>query len=475
MNITFEKILNTLFILGLFFFSFNQIEVMPFMGEYVKESGAIFFFIGFFLTLTEVLLKGKISLPFNNKLFQFLILFYIITFLCTLINIPSVTENYFKKTSGISRFIRQYISLSIPIIVFITFFWRILKNWNAKEMFLNIRKIFLYTLLFASFYGFFEIGYSYFGFYPAKYVLEFIGLIFPFVDPHYHGEGRISVFAYEPPFFAIFLITISGWMFSYILTEKNFIYKVTPTLLIIILTFFSGSRTGLLVVFFILGLFILYLYLKNHYRSIIHNSLVIITSLILIVLTFNADKLIYSVNEKIDSLNFIDNLKTSISNKSRFGMQVASIEVFKENPIFGVGFGQQAYHSRHHYPFWATVNNWEFDLLYKNKNETSFPPGFNLYTRILAETGIVGLLSWLTLLGYSLYILIKIYNNNDDFYTKLLCVSLLITLIGLYINWLQTDTFRIYGVWLNFVIIMRLIYLNQSQKNESKSINHTSL
>jgi len=474
MKISFKKTLNTLFILGIFFFSFNQIEVMPFMGEYVKESGAIFLFVGFFFTLIEILLKGKISLPYDNRLFQFLILFYLITLLCTLVNLPTITDNYFKKTSGISRFIRQYISLSIPIIVFTTFFWRVLKKWDAKEIFINIRKIFLYTLLFASFYGFFEIAFSYFGIYPAKYVLEFIGLIFPFIDPHYHAGGRISVFAYEPPFFAIFLITISGWMFSYILTEKNFIYKITPTLLILILTFFSGSRTGLLVVFFILGLFIIYLYQKNLFRNIIHNSLILFTSLILIVSTLNADKLFYSINEKIESLNFVDNLKTSVSNKSRFGMQVASIEVFKENPIFGVGFGQQAYHSRHHYPYWATVNNWEFDLLYKNKSETSFPPGFNLYTRILAELGIIGLLSWLTLLGYSLYILIKIYKNNNDYYTKILCISVLITLIGLYVNWLQTDTFRIYGVWLNFIIIMRLIYLNQPEKNESKSINYST-
>lgn len=39
-----DKIYHVLFSLGLFFFSFNQIEVMPFLGEYIKESGAFFFY-----------------------------------------------------------------------------------------------------------------------------------------------------------------------------------------------------------------------------------------------------------------------------------------------------------------------------------------------------------------------------------------------------------------------------------------------
>lgn len=465
MKINYKDILNYLFIIGLFFFSFNHVEVMPFMGEYIKESGAIFFFLGFFLLCIEVIKTGKIYLPIHNKLYILLVLFYALCIICTLMNYSSVSENYFKRTSGISRFIRQMISLSIPIFIFIPFFWKILKDLSAEEIFNKIRTILLYTLYFASFYGFFEILYSYFGIYPARYITDFIGEIVPFIKPTYHQGGRISAFAYEPPFFAIFLITISGWMFSYIITGKNLITKLSPTILILILTFFSGSRTGLLVVFFTLILFTLYLYKKNIYRKQLNFLFIglIITSFSIV--TISAEKFKNSIEEKIESLNFTGNLKTSISNKSRFGMQFASIEVFKENPIFGVGYGQQTYQAQYHYPRWATKDNYEFDLFYKNKKELSFPPGYNIYTRILAELGIVGFISWLSILIYSLYLCYK-FLYSSDYYIRILTLSITISLIGLYINWLQIDTFRMYGVWINFVILMRLSYLIKSVKNE---------
>ena len=465
MKNNYKNVFNYLFFLGLFFFSFNHIEVMPFMGEYIKESGAIFFFLGFFLLVIEIIKTGKINFPINDKLYFLILIFYSICIICTVINFNSVSNNYFKRTTGVSRFIRQIISLSIPFFVFIPFFWRVIQNWTITKIFFTIRRIFFCSLLFSSLYGFFEILYSYFGIYPARLITDFIGYVIPFIKPVYHSGGRISTFAYEPPFYAIYLITISGWMFSYVLTENNLIKKISPSILVLILTFFSGSRTGLLVVFSIFILFILYLYKNNIYRKQL--SILFFSSLITVLslLTFNAEKIIYSINEKIERLDFVSNLKTDVSNKTRFGMQYASLQVFKENPIFGVGFGQQAYYSRFHYPRWSTVNNWEFKELYNNKKEPSFPPGYNIYTRILAEMGILGFICWLSIIIYSLHLCYRFLKSNN-FHTRVLSISISISLIGLYINWLQIDTFRVYGVWLNFVI---LIYLQQKinyQKNE---------
>lgn len=474
MNVNLEKIIYYLFILGLFFFPFNQIEIMPFMGEYVREFGAIFFFIGFFIFCIDCLKTAKINLPFNSLLFQLILFFYFTAIVCSLFNLPTIIDNYFKRTTGISRFIRQMISFSIPIFIFIPFIWKAIKNWDNQKIFYTIRRVFLFSLCFVGIYCFWEILYSYIGFYPAKFALEIFGYL-PFMDPYLHSTGRISGMTYEPPFFAIYLITISGWIFSYLITENNIFLKFGPTLLLLILTFFSGSRTGLLVVFFIFLLFVIYLYKQNYYRKQIHFIIFSSTLLIAFLGFTNADKLKDSVAEKIESLDFAGNLKTSVSNKSRFGMQYASIQVFKQNPIFGVGFGQQAYHSQHHYPRWATVNNWEFDKFYKNKKELSFPPGYNLYTRLLAEMGIIGFFIWSSILTYSLYLAYKIYKNDHDITTRVLLISITISLIGLYINWMQTDTFRMYGVWIYFVILMKLATTEKKTTYALKSINNTSL
>ncbi|WP_165930166.1 O-antigen ligase family protein [Flavobacterium ranwuense] len=324
---------------------------------------------------------------------------------------------------------------------------------DLKEILFKIRKAFFYSLVIASIYGFLEILVSYFGINSVFPVLKLFDY-FPFLEVKIAGLGRISSIAYEPPFLAIYLITIAGWMFSYILTEKG-IWKFFPTIAILLLTFFSGSRTGLIVVFFQLFIFTTILYKDKRFKVYVVYSLIGFFALFSVMLIFNGEKVTKALTEKIESLDFKGNLKNNISNKSRFGMQYASLQVFKENPIVGVGFGQQTYHSRTHYPTWATKDNYEFDLIYKNKNVKSFPPGYNLYTRLLAETGIIGFLILLALIYYSIK-QTKIFIKNSTGEKQILSYILLISFSGLFINWLQIDTFRIYGIWLSLAILMRL-------------------
>lgn len=460
----FDKIYKILFTLGLFFFSFNQIEVMPFLGEYIKESGAIFFFLGFLLLCFEILFTSKISIPYQNKILQLILVFYLLAFVCTILNFDTVLTNYFKRTTGISRFIRQYISLSIPILTFIPFFWRVFKNITIEESFFFVRKILLYSLIFCSFYAFWEILYTYFHVFQVKYILDLLNY-FPLIDVIYHN-GRISSFTYEPPALAIYLITISGFMFSYFFTEKGFIKKVTPTLLILILTFFSGSRTALLVITSVFFLFVLYLFISGRFRKQIILGLVSFIFFTTTILLTNSGKVISMVEEKIESLDFKANLKNNYSNQTRFGMLHAMNTTFKENPIIGVGFGQQAYHSRFHYPRWAKTNNWEFTAYYQNKKDPTFPPGYNLYARLLAEMGIIGLISWASIILISLYKCYILIRKSTNLIDSVLTISILFSLIGLYINWFQIDTFRIYGFWL-FIVL--LIKVDEKYKNLNKT------
>jgi O-antigen ligase len=154
-------------------------------------------------------------------------------------------------------------------------------------------------------------------------------------------------------------------------------------------------------------------------------------------------------------LDFVGNLTKNVSNQSRFGIQYSSIQVFKRNPIVGVGFGQQSYTGRYLYPSWAVKNNWEFEQIYQNSKERSFPPGYNLYTRLLAETGIIGIFIFLFLI-YTTFKQTKRLIRGGDYETKTIGVILLITFIGLYINWMQIDTFRVYVFWLSLCILMKL-------------------
>ncbi len=457
------KTYKTLFFLGLFFFPFNSYQGIAFLGEFKTESGALFLFAGFLFLLFNTLFTKKIIIPYKNFIFQLVMLFIIWCLLTTILNLSSVTVNYFKSTSGVNRFIRQYIALLISAFVFFIFYINVLAKMELKELLFKIRKVFLCSLIIASVYGFFEILISVFGYvflYPILKVFNY----FPFLEVDLHPGGRISAISYEPPFLAIYLITISGWMFSYILTSKK-VTRFLPAFSILILTYFSGSRTGLIVIFFQVFVFLIFLYRDIRFKKYVTNFAIGFLVIFSVLLVFKGEKLIQSVTEKIDSLDFQKNLTKNVSNQSRFGMQYAALQVFLENPVTGVGFGQQAYHNRTHYPTWATRNNYEFELFYKNKKEKTFPPGYNLYTRLLAETGFIGFILFLMILYFSLNE-IRILMKNAKEEEKTILIIVLISLSGLYINWLQIDTFRIYGVWLCLAILIRMRYKPLILKNE---------
>jgi len=95
-------------------------------------------------------------------------------------------------------------------------------------------------------------------------------------------------------------------------------------------------------------------------------------------------------------------------------------------------------------------------LWYLNNNVKSFPPGYNLYTRLLAETGIIGFSIFVLLIGLLVYqsILLLVHRKETE---KTIAIVLLISFIGFAINWLQIDSFRMYGFWISFALIIVLL------------------
>lgn len=458
-----QKIYTILFFLGLFFFPFNDYEGVAFLGEFKSEAGALFLISGFLVLCVDVYISKKIFIPYKSLIFQLILIFLFWCLITTLLNISTVSSNYFKQTGGINRFIRQYFALLLSSLIFLILYINVLIKMELKEILYKIRKVFLCSLIVASVYGFFEILFSLLGYRIFYKVLELFNY-FPFLEIGHFQPGRISSICYEPPFLAIYLITISGWMFSYILTSKK-ITKFLPAIAVLVLTYFSGSRTGLIVIFFQLFIFSIFLYKDRRFKKYIVNFFIGFILIFSVLMVFNGEKVIKSVGEKVDSLDFKKNLTKSVSNQSRFGMQYAAVQVFLENPIAGVGFGQQSYHSRTHYPTWATRDNYEFELFYKNKKEKAFPPGYNIYTRLLAETGLIGIVCFLIILYFSLNEIRLLMKSAKD-EEKTLLIILLISLTGLYINWFQIDTFRIYGIWLGLAILIRMRNKSIAAKNE---------
>ena len=84
-----------------------------------------------------------------------------------------------------------------------------------------------------------------------------------------------------------------------------------------------------------------------------------------------------------------------------------------------------------------------------------------MYTRLLAETGIIGFAIFTFLMFLILYQTItsvKLRSQKE----KTLSIVLLISFIGFMINWLQFDSFRMYGFWICLSILIAQLKENKT-------------
>ncbi|MFD2917025.1 O-antigen ligase family protein [Psychroserpens luteus] len=435
------------FLLGIFFIPFNSFEGYSFLGEYSRDSCVLFFLLSSVL----VFFSGKIKLPLRDPIFHLLLVLLIWFVFSIVFNSYDLFNYYFKHTSGVSRFLRQFLSLVISSLVLLITFYNILVKYELKTIIYKIRKTFLYSLIVVVIYGSIEFMILKF---QMNNLIETLYLFdyFPFtsvnIDKWTH---RISSVTFEPPALATYLLSISGWMFSYILTNKGF-KRFLPGLFVILFSFLSESRAVFFIIIVQAFVFALYLMKDKKFNKLFVKIFLISVFTGSAFFIFFMRTTVEYVYDEFASFKIDDDIH-STSNKTRFGIQAAMFEVFLENPVVGTGYGLQAFESKEKYPKWATENNWEFRRKHLNEDHAPFPPGFNLYLRILAETGIIG---FLILIIFISSILLWCYNKtfrrqNDE---TIIALIITISMVGFVFNWLKADTFRIYGFWLCLAIIM---------------------
>ena len=240
MRLTLNNIILWTILAGIFFIPFNSWSGIGFLGEYYRDSCFLFFSFAFVLTL----LKKRIKIPLDNLIFQFLILFILWSFLATLLNAHNILDYYFKQTTGVSRFINQFGSLIIASLIIPLTFYNGLKKTNIINIFRLIRRVILASLIIAFIYSIIEILIVKLNMIYLKKPLLNLFDYFPFTEAKTDMRlQRISSVTFEPPALGTYLLSIAGWMFSYVLTEKNKL-KYLPLIIVLFLGFMSGSRAA---------------------------------------------------------------------------------------------------------------------------------------------------------------------------------------------------------------------------------------
>jgi hypothetical protein len=229
------------------------------------------------------------------------------------------------------------------------------------------------------------------------------------------GPPRLCYFGPEPSFWGgltAIILLIKPPIYSGLLKRK---YFYTINILALTLTF---SRTA----FLIIAVGMIYLILRKNLTKVILTMLA--PALLIITCTF------------ILSFNTNSLLDFDLSFKQRFGSVFTAFELFQKNPVIGIGTGN--------FYFYAI----RMGLDYKDI--------FNLYLSILTTNGIIGLITFTTI----------IYEVNKRIRSNQRQV-----IIGILVFWFTVSTFNLLILWIILLCIanhspLRTKSMNNGTKTE---------
>lgn len=234
-----------------------------------------------------------------------------------------------------------------------------------------------------------------------------------------------------------YLILFFGLSLFYVNSRKTF-YRGLPLILISLTIFLSFSRSS-----WISAVFVILFYLFSENRKIfLKNWRIYIILIIVLVLPFifspKLKSVLYSRTNKYL-------LKREVVSSHRSASYKTVGNILRKYPLFGVGLGN--------YP--------QVHEKYRAQGTSSvFKTPDNIYLRLLSETGIIGLISFLAFIIYWLFRLWQRRNNLFEF-------SILAGLVGFLVNQMAADLFYWtapqVAFWMLFGI--GIANLNQSEKS----------
>lgn len=452
LNISLNRASQLLLALAIILLPFNS---LPYLKNILREMSNE----GTFYPLFIAIIIWGILIPKGNKFelpkhlgFKMLVLLLIWIFLSGAANFTSISFLYTKGRTGIEKLIFQ-----IMLVVFIMLSALTVYNIvsHIPQFLLNLRRYVMISFLIAGLYSVIEIAFLS-GNELAITVLQTI-------NPLIHGThvpllypGRLRSVSGEASWFAMYCGFISPWIFSYVFTERRRIWIYTIlTAYLILIVMLTQSRTAYVITAIQLFLFSFGIVFAN--RNVLRKIRLIpfITAIAIGILVSQVafKKNVptgYTVQDTFSSLaqTQTSNNVFLMSNIARFGSQIAAINMAQEHPIFGVGLGQYGFYMPDYVPKWATTSD-EIKEWMSKEEGTPWPPVHNLYARITAELGFVGLGIWLILWATVLLSCYKRYrlNNQTNGQHDTLGFALMVSIVGVLLSGLNADSFRFFGYW----------------------------
>lgn len=246
------------------------------------------------------------------------------------------------------------------------------------------------------------------------------------------GFPRIQSVALEPLYFSNFLLVPFFILLRRYFSEKKFFSKYFWLTILILINIILGISRGAYLALAI-SLVLLIITVAIYYKQYLQKVWGLL--IILIVASLLSAFLVYGLNGREASSNFadhtaVDNVQTDGSALDRVSSYSQAVNLYKSNPIFGIGLGN-------------------FGILMtpkENINKSGYAIVNNEYLEILVETGIIGFLLFLAFIIFYLKELSIGYQNaNPD--KKLTITFLFLGVFAIFIQYNFFSTLYIIHIW----------------------------
>lgn len=352
--------------ISIFTVPFNSFVKIPALGELGGGVGALVFVLLVpFLMLDFIKGNKVVSVDFLKILLIFIFAF-IFQLGLLYIDIGTVV---FRGESGGKRFFKAFMVI-FYFLIFTFFCYRML----LKNRMVFSKYVFVLTLVVATI-GFVEL---------LSWYVPFVREIYHFLSSNVlhvtngRGEyivGKLQSVTFEGSSYGLFLGMLIPWTILYLsLTrlEHTRFFSILLIFLLFLEAMLSG-RTGQLVVFSCVLGYSLVFFLRRYK--------IYYTAMLVYFVTLTAPFVLIYLVPYFEGYFWEG---ATVSNASRMGTIRALIEIFKENPILGIGAGQYGFYADEFIPAWA--RNYEFKRWLEDSS-ASFFPIFGFFPRMLAEMG----------------------------------------------------------------------------------------
>ncbi len=300
------------------------------------------------------------------------------------------------------------------VVVFYFMGYTLFSNYNRIEKFL-----WWFTLPLAGVVVYVMVRHSQFGFVREV----FTSMIQPFF--WVHGVYSATVTIVTPMLIVFFLW---GKKMGYSTLTRFFIGLLT--LLFLLAITFSYTRAAWVSLIAALVALII-IYLKVPIRLVFGSIIMVL----LVVFTFQKDIMMkLSENEQGSSrksdlgehLQSVSNIKNDPSNLERINRWNSAIRMFEERPIVGWGPGTYSFQ---YAPFQRSK-----DITVISTNFGNVGHAHSEYLGPLAESGLLGMLSWLALFLLSIYKGMKLYYESFREKTRIIALAVTLGLVTYYVH-----------------------------------------